>query len=302
MDGWFTQSEHLETHNLFYAAVYGEQDEGLIELNYHVAGEFTVANNRKKGARCQPAFTLYDNHNLIFVDIIEPGIITQEAIDRFRAYNKLDRESVEKYLDRVEFSHPDYGKGGLENFDSCFVMRLEQYETHKAGDPERRRKLENLEQEGCILTISPGDEITTQNRGVHGDDLNNKFEDGIKIPEKTGKYIHLPRQVRQESLAVAICEEMIAGGDLSNGGISLMTNEVGKYFGRELQYDVVDRVLRYLRKIGACRVKQGESAYTFDKYNLDTILDIRNKLSERPIDDVLDENSSVGGNASLTDF
>lgn len=303
MSDWELQQRHLQTHNLFYSTVHGEVDQSLADLNYHVVGEFTVVENRKKGARCQPAFTLYNNNNLIFVDIAEPGRLTESEIDRLGQYNNLDRESVEDYLDRCEFSNPAYNKSALDNFDSCFIMRAEQYNSHKSGPPDLQKKIDRLEMEGCILTLSPGEELIKRNRGIHADRVDDVITTGVNIPEKTGKYIHLPQNITQETLSVAICEEMIAGGDLRDG-ISIQESDVGDYFGREISYDLVNRVLKYLRKINACRIKRGENKYTFTSYNLKTILSIRNKLVSDPIDEVLsdDEHPSLDNNRSLSEF
>lgn len=272
MKDWNIQERYLKLHNLFYSAVYGEVDQGLSELGYRITGEFTLAENRKKNARCQPPFTLYNNKNLIFVDIVEPGSITEEEIDRLSQYNKLDRESVEDYLDRCDLSVSGYSRFELDNFDSCFVMSKEQYETHSSGRHQLQRKLDNLQTEGSILTVSPGGVLKKQNGGIHGSEIDDVLEEGIQVPERTGKFVHLPLEVYQESLAVAICEEIVAGSDLSQSGISLQESEIGDHFGRDIEYDIAHRVLEYLRKINACRVKQGEKAYTFTKYNLDVII------------------------------
>lgn len=304
MGNWKMQQQHLQLHNLFYSAVYGEVDNGLTEFGYRTTGEFTIAENRKKDARCQPAFTLYNNQNLVFVDILEPGLITDADISRLSQYNQLDRESVENYLDRCDLSTSGYSKSKLDNFDSCFVMSSDQYSSHLSGDPEMRRQLEQLKTEGSILTVSPGGKLVMQNDGIHGSKIHDVLDEGISVPERTGKYVHLPLNIKQDSLAVAICEEIVAGSDLSQSGISLQEPDIGNYFGRDIGYDLASRVLKYLRKINACRVKRGESAYTFTKYNLDVVLSIRNKLRSDPIDDVLSDESldPSGKNRSLSEF
>lgn len=304
MDEWDYQQRHLKSHNLFYSAVYGEVDEGLADHGYRITGEFTIAENRKKDAHCQPPFTLYNNQNLVFVDIIGPGTITEDEIERLSQYNNLDRESVEGYLDRCNLSVSGYSKYELENFDSCFVMSRQQYESHLSGSPKLQRKLDRLETEGSILTVSPGGALKKQTGGIHGSKIDKVLGKGISVPERTGKYVHLPLEVRQESLAVAICEEIVAGSDLSQSGISLQESDIGNYFGRDIEYDIAHRVLEYLRKINACRVKRGENAYTFTKYNLDVILSIRKRLKSDPINTVLSDDlrESADENRSLNEF
>lgn len=304
MNSWKTQQNHLRTHNLFYSAVHGEVGDSLVDLGYRVTGEFTIAENRKKDARCQPAFTLFNGQNLLFVDIVRPGTISDQEIRRLSQYNKLDREAVEEYLNRCDFSTPGYGRSDLDNFDSCFVMPLGQYETHSNGEPKLQENLERLKKEGCIATISPGGVLEKQHMGVHGTSIDNALNNGISVPEKTGKYVHLSEEVHKESLAVAICEEIVAGSDLRDGGKKLQESDVGSHFEREIGYDIAHEVLEYLRKIDACRIKREESSYTFTKYNLNVILNIRNRLISDPIDETLsdDVHSSSDQNASLADF
>ncbi|WP_144049506.1 hypothetical protein [Halorubrum salipaludis] len=301
---WEQQEAYLKIHNLFYSAVHGEVDQGLVDYGYRVPGEFTIAENRKKGVRCQPPFTLYDNNNLIFVDIVKPGRITADTVTRLSKYNNLDRESVENYLDRCDLSSSGYSKNELDNFDSCYVMSKRQYESHLSGGPELQERLDDLKTEGSIITASPGGKLIKENGGIHDSKIDQILSQGISIPNRTGKFVHLPRTVYPESLTVAICEEIVAGSDLSETGIKLRGSTVGDHFGREIETDLGHRVLEYLRKINACRVKQGESEYTFTKYNLDVVLSIRKRLATDPIEETLSDD--VGGSSSqdmsLSDF
>lgn len=141
MQGWTSQREHLQTHDLFFSAVYGDKGRGLIDIGFYLTGEFTVAENAKKEARCIPSFTLYNNEHLIFVDILEPGDITEETVERVSDYNRLDMESVEKYLKQCEFTESHLTNGNIENYDHLFLMDKDQYNRHRAGTPEQRERI-----------------------------------------------------------------------------------------------------------------------------------------------------------------
>lgn len=299
---WVDQRRHLRVQNLFYSAVYGENDRGLVDLDYRVAGEYTIAENVKRDARCQPAFTLYNGENLLFVDFVMPGRITDEEISRLSQYNRLDREAVEDYMDRCNFSREENRTSRLSNYDFFYVMPKQQYQDHISGSPKRQKKMDRLQTEGCIVTVSPGEYVAKASGSIHGSNIDDQLGQGISIPLNTGKYVHLPLNVEPESLAVAICEEIVAGGDLRGSGVKLRESDVGDHFGRVVGRDIAHRVLEYLRKINACRVKRGEDCYTFTKYDLDVVLSIRNQLEAKPIDEVLSDKEPDENLTSLDDF
>ncbi|MFC7204829.1 hypothetical protein ACFQJC_15035 [Haloferax namakaokahaiae] len=304
MVGWESQSQHLRTHDLFYSAVYGECDDGLIDIGFHVAGEFTEAENKKRDARCIPSFTLYDNDNLVFVDIFEPGDVTSETIERVSNYNRLDMESVEKYLKRCEFTEDHLTNEEIENYDHLFVLTKEQYSNHQAGDATQRSNLKQLEIEGCIATISPGGELKIEKGGLHCPPIDDALQQGVSVPEKTGKYVYITRNFYRESLAVGICEGIVMNENLTESDVKLNYSDVQSHFNRSIPFEMLEEVFEYLRSINACRVKRGDDAYTFNKYNLETVLSVRKYLASRPIDEELsdDDSRDPGQNRSLEEF
>lgn len=159
-----------------------------------------------------------------------------------------------------------------------------------------------MKTQGCIATISSGDKLQIQERGIHGPTIDNTLQNGVAVPEKTGKYVYLTREIYRESLAVGICEGIVMSSDLSESGIKLNYSDVKAYFNRSIPYEMLGDVFEYLRSINACRIKRGDSSYTFTKYNLDVVLSIRQKLIEKPIEEeISDEDTDDSGKNRMLD-
>jgi len=299
MDTWDIQEYHLETHNLFYSALFGELDRGFVDIGYQVVGEFTRLVDQRNDTEIEPCYTIFDGSSVVFFDVLEPGDITHEEIERISSYNQVGLEAVENHIDNVEVSDPALDHNDIDNFDHFVICRKEQLTQQRSGTAEKRQRLEQLEREACIASVENGESLVKSSGSVRADDIDGLLETGISVPEKVSHTIHLPRRVQDESLAVAICEEIVLGSDLRDGGIELEHADIRNHFGRSISYDQLDDVFAYLRNKGACR-KRGE-CFAFTKYNLDEIMGVRIDLQDTAVRDYLEGRDETGAQRTLDD-
>lgn len=299
MNEWDIQEYHLETHNLFYSALFGELDPGFVDIGYQVVGEFTRLVDKRNDTEVEPCYTIFDGDSVIFFDVLEPGDITPEEIDRISSYNQVGLEAVEDHIDNVEVSDPDLDHNDIDNFDHCVICRKRQLMQQRSGTAEERERLEELERETCIAKVGNGEKLTKSNGSIRASDIDQRLEDGISVPEKVSHTIHLPRRIEDESLAVAICEEIVLGSDLRDGGIELEHADIRNHFGRGISYDQLDDVFAYLRSKGACRKR--DECFAFTKLNLDEIMGIRSDLQETTVQAYLEGEDETGSQRTLDD-
>lgn len=299
MDTWDIQEYHLETHNLFYSALFGELDTGFVDIGYQVVGEFTRLEDPRNDTKIEPCYTIFDGESVIFFDIVEPGDITLDAVERISSYNQIGLEAVENHLDNVEVSDPNMDHNDINNFDHCAICRKEQLMHQRSGTAEKRQRLEQLEREACVASVENGEALTKSSGSIRADNIHDLLETGIAIPEKVSHTIHLPRRVQDESLAVAICEEIVLGSDLRDGGIELEHADIRNHFGRSISYDQLDDVFAYLRNKGACRKR--DECFAFTKYDLDAIMGVRADLRDTTVQAYLEGRDETGAQRTLDD-
>lgn len=299
MQSWESQRSHLTTHNLLYSALYGEKDRGLVSHGYRVVGEFLRFRDRRNDITIEPCYTIFDGESVIFFDFIEPNEISSEDIERIGDYSNIGLEAVETHLKRLDITEPSLNPNNVERFDHCAICQRSQYESYEDGDSADRDVLERLHKAGCIATVEPGNRFQLEDGDILRDQrLNSVLSDGITLPEIPPKNIYLPRSVRLESLAVAICEELVLGSDIREDGVAVSFMDVRNKFGRDIRRDKIDTVLEFLRKEGACRKSDGQ--YVFTKFHLNDILDIRNRLFAYTVTERMDGNAK--NQASLDEF
>ncbi|GGO03032.1 hypothetical protein [Haloarcula pellucida] len=297
MEAWDIQEYHLETHNLLYSVIFGELETGFVDIGYQVVGEFTRLEDQRNNTEIEPCYTIFDGNSVVFFDVLEPGDITSEEIDRISSYNQIGLEAVENHIDNVEVSDPDLDHNDIENFDHCVICREEQLTQQGSGTAEQRQRLEQLEREACIASVENGESLIKSSGSIRADNLDNILQRGVSVPNNVSHTIHLPRRVQPESLAVAICEEIVLGSDLRDGGVELEYADIRKHFGRSISYDKLDDVFAYLRNKGACR-KRDES-FAFTKYDLDDIMGIRSEVEDTSVQDHLEGRNETGEQRTL---
>lgn len=302
METWDIQQYHLETHNLFYSALFGERDTGLVDIGYRVVGEFSELEDRRNDTRVQPSYTVFNGETVVFFDFLEPGYITNEEIQRIANYNRVGLEAVQNHLRKLDMSEPDLDYKDVEKFDHCVICRSEQLAQQRSGSAEKRKYLDQLKQESDVAYVEAGGvlTLTEANGSIRAGDMNNLLEEGIRVPEKVSHTINLPRSIKNECLAIAICEEIVLGSDLRGGGIELDYADIGNYFGRAITYDKLDDVFEFLRSIGACRKRDGRFAFT--KYTLPQVMAARSKLENTTVQTYLSEAAGTSDQRSLDEY
>jgi hypothetical protein len=302
METWDIQRYHLETHNLFYSALFGERDTGLVDLGYHVVGEFSELEDPRSETVVQPCYTIFDGSSVVFFDLLEPGTITDEAVDRVASYNEVGREAVENHIDNLDLSDPALDHSDVDTFDHCVVCRSEQLSRQRSGSSDDRRRLSRLEHESDIACIEEGNSLSMADAGgsLRVDNVNDLLENGISIPADAPHSVYLPRNIQNECLAIAICEEVVFGSDLRNGGIELQHQDIRNHFGRSISFDRLDDVFDFLYNIGGCRRSNG--GYRFTEYTLPQALDARSKFENRTMAEYLSEDDDMTAQISLEEY
>lgn len=274
MDSWQAQLESLRTYNLFYSAVWGEIGEGMVDIGFKVAGEYTHLFSQTQDVDTRPPFTLFDGDNVILFDILMPGTITDDVLEHVKSYNKINREVVEDHLRGLELPS-GYTASDISGWDYCIVCRQQQYEDHLTGSDQEAKMIRRVEEISTLATISPGATLTIKNGKVTSRDLYDLLDRGICVPEKTASVVYLPRVVTDSLLAVGICEEIILGSDLSDGGESLRPADVRNEYGRPIAEDKIRGVLEMLCDHGICRRKDSGEVYLFTEYHIENIINVR---------------------------
>lgn len=299
METWDIQEYHLETHDLFYSALFGEIDHGLVDLGYQLVGEFSELEDPRSDTVIQPCYTIFDGSSVVFFDLLEPGTITDDAVGRIASYNQVGREAVENHLENLEVSDPALDHSDVDTFDHCVVCRSEQLAQQRSGSSDDRQRLNRLEQESDIAYIEQGDALQMENTdgSLRVRDVNDHLEDGISIPENAPHSVYLPRNIQDESLAIAICEEIVFGSDLRDGGIVLQQQDVRNHFGRSISFDRLDDVFEFIRDIGGCRRSNG--GYRFTEYTLPQAFEVRSKLESATLERYISDEEDMTGQVPL---
>ena len=302
MNGWATQKKHIQTHNLFHSAVFGEENTGLVDLGFRIVGDFMYVPDTRNDVDVEPPYTLLDRDTAVFFDFITPGAITDKDIQRITRYNEIGLEAVEKHLSRTQISEDHLDARNIDWFDHCTVIQEDQYIDHQSGSAEERENLRRLEDVSSIATISPGTSLSLEAGELRHDELTDLLDDGIHVPKSPPNMVYLTREVKDESLAVGICEEILLNRDL-NGGIALNYEDVKNHFGRDIPYDQLEDIFAYLRDIGACRKRQDDGKFFFTKYKLSQIMGCRHRLEKESVEEHLsEEDSDEEDTSELSDF
>lgn len=300
MNGWAKQRQHIQTHNLFYSAVFGEENTGLVDLGFRIVGDFMYVPDTRNNVNIEPPYTLLDSNTVVFFDFITPGRITEEDIQRITRYNEIGLEAVESHLSRIPISE-DHLSSDIDWLDHCTVMQEDQYIKHQSGSAEQREHLRQLEDVSSIATVAPGTSLSLESRELRHSDLTELLSDGIQVPKSPPNIVYLTRNVRDESLAIGICEEIILNRDL-NGEVALNYEDVKNHFGRDIQYEQLEDVFAYLRDIGACRKRRDDGKFLFTKYKLSQIMGCRHRLERESVEEHLSDDDADEEMSSLSDF
>lgn len=299
---WESQAKHQTTHNLFYSAVFGEEEDGLVDLNFRVVGDFMYIPDNRNDVNIEPPYTLFEGNTVVFFDFITPGEITEDDITRIAKYNEIGLEAIESHLKRTPISEEDLDPNDLRWLDHCTILRNEQYIAHQSGSADQRRKLQRLKDVSSIVTVRPGGLFSLEERDLRHDSLNTSLNEGIEVPESPPNVVYLTKNVEPESLAVGICEEIVLGSDLSDGGVALDFEDVKSHFGRDLSYDQISDVFEYLRDIGACRKRRDDGMFSFTKYDLPQIMGVRSRLQRESVEEHLSQDEGDDSTTGLSDF
>lgn len=300
MNGWAKQRQHIQTHNLFYSAVFGEESTGLVDLGFRIVGDFMYVPDTRNNVNIEPPYTLLDPNTVVFFDFITPGRISEGDIQRITRYNEIGLEAVESHLSRIQISEDHLGSD-IDWFDHCTVMQEDQYINHQSGSAEQREHLRQLEDVSSIATVAPGTSLSLESRELRHSDLTELLNDGIQVPRSPPNIVYLTRNVRDESLAIGICEEIILNRDL-NGEVALNYEDVKNHFGRDIQYEQLEDVFAYLRDIGACRKRRDDGKFLFTKYKLSQIMGCRHRLERESVEEHLSDDDADEEMPSLSDF
>jgi hypothetical protein len=302
MNGWVTQKQHIQTHNLFHSAVFGEENTGLVDLGFRIVGDFMYVPDTRNDVDVEPPYTLLGRDTVIFFDFITPGRISDDDIQRIARYNEIGLEAVENHLNRAPISEAHLDPNNIDWFDHCIVMQEDQYIEHQSGSAEQREHLQRLKDVSSVATVAPGTSLSLEARELRHDELTELLNDGIHVPKSPPNVVYLTREVRDESLAVGICEEILLNRDM-DGGVALNYEDVKNHFGRDIQYDQLEDVFAYLRDIGACRKRQDDGKFLFTKYKLSQIMGCRHRLERKSVEECLsDDNDAEEEMSELSDF
>ncbi|WP_152423121.1 hypothetical protein [Natrinema versiforme] len=304
MDRWNTQKAHITTHNLFKSAVFGEKDTGLVDHGFRMVGDFMYVPGERTSVDVEPPYTLLGENSAIFFDFIRPGNISEEAIKRLSKYNKISLKAVESHVKRSPVSEDFLEPEDIDWFDHCTILREEQFRNHQSGSANQREKLKRLKQESSIATVSPGSSLSLESGSLRNSTVLDQLQRGISVPESPPSLVYLTRDIHDEPLALGICEEIVLGSDLSDGGIIIDFEDVKTHFGRNIKYKQLEDVFTYLRKIDICRKRRDDGRFLFTKYKINNLMSLRDRFEDETINEYLsDEDESKDDDlSSLSDF
>lgn len=302
MSSWEAQQKHSTTHNLFHSAVMGEEGQGFVDIDFRIVGEYNVIPDMRNDGEIEPPYTFLGRNSAVFFDIITPGIIGWDEIERIDKYNDINMLSVENHLDRAPISEDFLDPDEIEWYDHCTILRKQQYRKHQAGSADERDRLRALEDVSSVATISKGGELALESTPLRDDELSELLESGIPVADSPANVTYLTREIHDESLVLGICEEIVLGSDLSEGDVALDFEYVKDHFNRGILYEQLEDAFEYLRDIDACRKRRDDGKYLFTKYNLPKIMGIRDRFESETVAERVSDTVLEGEYAELSDF
>jgi hypothetical protein len=296
---WARQKREIDSYNLFFAAIKGEiTGEGLSEAGYRLVGTFLRISDNRRDIEVEPDFVLFDGTTLLLVEAKAGSNINDGDIEQMERCADLSIEAAQEFLKDTSFDHSGYDPNELRTVQPCIVYpkeTIEECKKHAACVDS----LEELKSYSAVLTQEKGGQLELDGGDERDDEFASTLSNGIALPEAPAKNIYLNEQVEAECLAFSICHDCVVN-NMVRGRMTLTPSGIrDRYQNRELPMRRVERVLKFLAEIGACR-KTEDGEYEFTQAHMTAVLSVEEKLTEKPVSEWIDKEDAP--QAGLDDF
>lgn len=288
MSKWDRQKSEIYSYNLFYAAIKSRHNTtGLAEHGYNLVGSFMQIPGSSDDPTPGPDFTLFHEGTILFVEIKAGENINVGHIKQMKEYNRLGLESVENFAMQTELAD-QYSRDDIEAFEHCIIYNEEFIEECKSEYPNCRERLDELSEYSPVLTQDRGSSLLIDQGSFKSNEYDQRFSEGVPLPQATDKVIYLPENIELEALSYSISHDIVLN-NLNGGSFEITPSEVQSFHGRrDIRLDKIKLSLEFLENMGACR-EQSDGSYLFHQNNLTEIFDVEELLREKPVTDYLGE-------------
>ncbi len=265
----------------------------LADLGWRMPIKFREINDPYSGVVSEPDFILYDGDICLLVEIKSGNNIEERHISQMQRCNELTIEGVEEELRDADVREKTPYDGSVRTIDRCIVYHdidedwINQCRNEWKNCQER---LEALEREAAVLTQDFGGRLRRVAGEFKSGRLQNRFDEGIELPENPKEEFVLTEQMEKEILAIAICG---IWGERSIGHenpVQANVNQIRDHFAPTFNIPPkrVNRVLYYLQEIGACTHIE-DLTYEFSRDHITEVLQITQTVREKRVEEVLED-------------
>lgn len=285
MSTWEEQKAELLTHNLFYAAMNGYSDTGLVDMGYRLVGENVEVPDERRNITIYPDYVLFDGETVLFIKVVHGQDISEGTLAEIDSWPEIALEGVKEYLKRAPVRKMDMEPSNTEQYDFCVVVRGDLFNDISSG-----KDLGDIFDAHCVLSITPGEEAELVLEPLRDSSLSKRLETGLDVPKRPPHNRSLTPRVDYESLAVAIAEEIAITSLNSEEGDSIQSeisySDVRNHFGEDIERAKIKEVAQYLENHGACRINE-DGNMVFTRSSITPLLQIESKVRDTGVQEYL---------------
>jgi len=287
------QLREKQTYNLFYSAMTARATPCLADHGWRMPIKFGEIHDTYADVVSEPDFVLYDGDTCLLVEVKSGNNIEERHIRQMRRCNELTIDGVEDELEAADVQEKTPYDGSVRTIDRCIVYQDidEEWVGNCRNEWENcRERLEELEEEAAVLTQDFGGKLRRVAGEFKSGRLQNRFDEGVELPENPKEEFVLTENMDKEILAIAICG---IWGEQSIGHenpVEVNVNQIRDYFAPTFNVppDRVNRVLYYLQEIGACDHVE-DLTYEFSRDHISEVLQIMQTVRNELVEDVLED-------------
>jgi hypothetical protein len=298
--GWLEQKEKINALNLFHSAIKGDTSaDGIASQGFKLVGTFLPVPDNRNNVFTRPEFTFYSGDTIIFVNVEPDDRVTEEHRRRAEDYQRLNLEAVEEFIRKKgRANEVNLSARNLNHFEHHLIFDKDVVESAKAGGPGADI-YDDTKNKCGILSQSRGDQLLFE-EGLSQDDLFYSIvSDGVNLPSTPSKEFLLTGEIKPESLAVSLAQEILPGQFTYNETVKMTPRRVPHYYERDIDLDIVRKSLEYFRHRGVCD-DIGKYEYSFSREDISKLYDVEEHLRETTVQEYLE--SQGGKQSSMAEY
>lgn len=287
--GWLEQKEKINALNLFHSAIKSDtSNTGIASQGYKLVGPFLPVHDNRNEVFTRPEFTFYSGDTVVFVNVEPDNRITEEHRNRAEKYQRLNLEAVEDFIRKKgRAGEVDLSTRDLDHFEHHLVFDKEAVAGAAAGGLGADI-YDDIKDKCGILSQSRDGELCFEGGLAQDDSFHSIVSDGIDLPPIPSKEFLLTGEIKPESLAVSLAQEILPEQFKHNETVKMTPRRVPHYYDRKIDLDMVRKTLEYLRHQGACD-DIGTYEYSFNREHSSDLYEVEEHLRDITVEEYLDK-------------